>query len=54
MKLESMYRCSCGKEHRVKAILAAKMNYCYSCGKEIDKNIIENILEKYIAAKKNK
>lgn len=45
-KLTETYRCRCGKEHKVKSILMAKMKYCYSCGKEIEKDRLKMILDR--------
>ncbi|MEG2609134.1 MAG: hypothetical protein RSA91_00500 [Bacilli bacterium] len=51
-KLDKVYICECTKEHRIKAILQAKMNYCYSCGKSIDKELVNKLLEEYKEEKK--
>lgn len=54
-KMETLYYCPCGKELKVKAILVAKMNYCYICGKAIDQEYVNELLDEYklgIAIKK--
>lgn len=48
MKLkDELYYCKCGTKHRIKSIICAKMNYCYSCGIELDKEYCYDVIEEY-------
>ena len=53
IKMQKIYICECNHEFKVKSILTAKMNYCYECGREIDKDKVNSLLEEYNSEKKS-
>ncbi|MBS5926153.1 MAG: hypothetical protein ACLS2V_12630 [Clostridium paraputrificum] len=49
---DELYYCKCGTKFKVKSIMYAKMNYCYTCGIKIDKEYCRDVIEEYRRKKK--